>query len=61
VAGERAAWLARREQISRWTRANYSVEVMVTAFVSALRLPDIGPAVPLEQHEAAAPPAKPAP
>jgi glycosyltransferase involved in cell wall biosynthesis len=61
VAGERAAWLARREQISRWTRANYSVEVMVAAFVSALRLPDIGPAVPPGQHEEAAPPAKPAP
>jgi glycosyltransferase involved in cell wall biosynthesis len=61
VAEERAAWLARREQISRWTRANYSVEVMVAAIVSALRLPDVGPAVAPGQHDEAEPPAKLAP
>ena len=41
VVGERAAWLARREQIARWTRANHSVEVMVAGFVAALRLPEV--------------------
>jgi len=56
VARERAAWLARREEISGWTRANYSVEVMVAAFVSALRLPDIEPAALSERQNDAATP-----
>lgn len=51
VAGERAAWLARREEISRWTRENHSVEVMVAGFVTALRVPDEEPAVPPGHHE----------
>ena len=56
VARERAAWLARREEISGWTRANYSVEVMVAAFVSALRLADIEPAALSERQNDAATP-----